>query len=121
MQRDPKLQSKHEAGETVRISKEKKAFDKGYLPQFSDDVYRIEKVIKSKPYTYKLKTMDDRDIEGQFYDQELSRTKFAREKHLVVEKILKTRKRRGISEYFVKWKGRPLQEASWISDHDLEE
>ena len=120
-QRDPKLQPKHEVGETVRISKEKKAFDKGYLPQFSDEVYVVDKVTNFHPTTYRLKTKDGRPIQGTFYPQELSRTKFERDHRLVVEDVLKTRKRRGVTEYFVKWQNRPMEEATWISDHDLEE
>lgn len=53
-------------GDKVRISKRKLAFEKGYDKSWSEEIYRIERVLYTKPIVYKLES-----IKGTFYEQEL--------------------------------------------------
>jgi uncharacterized protein (DUF342 family) len=57
----------------VRIRNKKDIFTKGYLAKFTDDVYKIEKVIPSNPFTFKISTSDNTPVSGIFYESELSK------------------------------------------------
>lgn len=117
-----KKKPKYEQGDKVRIAKQKTTFEKSYWPNYTDEVYEVEKVMakKNEPHTYDLKTKEGIPIAGKFYTPELSRTKYDRDSKLVIEKILATRKRRGLTEYLAKWKGRPEEQAAWITQADVE-
>jgi len=111
--------TKFQEGDKVRVAKQKTAFDKGYLPNYTDEVYEVNKVKQGKINAYDLKTTQGEEIQGKFYPQELSRTKYERNVKLTIEKVVKTRKRGRITEYFVKWKNRPHEENCWITNSDL--
>ena len=48
-------------GDFVRINKTKRTFDKGYLPNWTQELFQILAVVKTQtPITYKIK-----DLEGE--------------------------------------------------------
>lgn len=109
-------------GDTVRIAKEKTIFEKSYLPNYTQKEFKIKTINSARrPVNYWLTNEDNQPIKGRFYGVELSRTKpnLSTEKRLIIEKVLKTRKRRGLVEYYVKWKGLAEQESSWITAADI--
>ena len=58
-------------GDKVRISKYKrKTFDKGYTPNWTEEVFVINKIEHTNPITYKLKDLRGEDIQGSFYEHE---------------------------------------------------
>ena len=59
----------------VRISKFKNIFAKGYTPNWSTEIFSIDKINDIVPYTYNLKDLNDEEIIGSFYDRELQKTK----------------------------------------------
>ena len=63
-------------GDRVRISKFKNIFAKGYTPNWSKEIFIVDKINDTGPYTYNLKDLNDEEIIGSFYDQELQKTKF---------------------------------------------
>ena len=46
---------KFEIGDQVRISKMKRTFEKGYLPNFSKEIFTVSQQIPRDPPVYKLK------------------------------------------------------------------
>ena len=66
--------SRFEVGDRVRISKFKKIFAKGYAPNWSSEIFIVDKVNDTVPYTYNLKDLNDEEIIGSFYDKELQNT-----------------------------------------------
>ena len=59
-------------GDRVRIAKEKSKFEKGYLPNFQQEVFAIHKVVPRYPVeVYRIKDLDGEDIQGIFYPTEL--------------------------------------------------
>lgn len=67
---------KFQMGDKVRISKYKRqTFDKGYTPNWKEEVFIIDKIQYTNPITYKLKDLNDEEIHGSFYEPELLKAK----------------------------------------------
>ena len=62
-------------GDRVRISKFKNIFAKGYTPNWSTEIFIINKINNTVPYTYNIKDLNNEKIIGSFYDKELQKTK----------------------------------------------
>ena len=67
--------SRFKVGDRVRISKFKNIFAKGYTPNWSKEIFPVDKINDTVPYTYNLKDLNDEEIIGSFYDRELQKTK----------------------------------------------
>ena len=63
-------------GDRVRISKFKNVFAKGYTPNWSKEIFVVNKRKNTRPWTYELKDLNGEDNIGSFYDRELQRTVF---------------------------------------------
>ena len=105
-----KLKGKFKVGDRVRISKKRKDFTKGYLPNFTEEIFVILKVLETDPPTYILNDMNDEIIKGSFYEQEL--VKYENDAY-EIDKIIKRKK----DKLLVKWKG--YIEPSWINKSDI--
>ena len=64
------VQYKFNIGDQVRISKIKRTFEKGYLPNFSKEIFTVSKQIPRDPPVYKLKDYDGEELKGTFYEKE---------------------------------------------------
>ena len=67
--------ARYNVGDRVRISKFKNIFAKGYTSNWSKEIFIINKIIDTVPYTYNLKDLNDEEVIGSFYDRELQKTK----------------------------------------------
>ena len=57
-------------GDKVRISRYKRrAFDKGYTPNWTEEVFVVDKVMLTKHVTYKIVVLLGEEIEGSFYEK----------------------------------------------------
>ena len=70
-----KQDSRFKVGARVRISKFKNIFAKRYTPNWSKEIFIVDKINDTVPYTYSLKDLNDEEIIGSFYDRELQKTK----------------------------------------------
>ena len=66
--------SKFKVGDRVRISKLKNIFTKGYTPNWSSEIFIVDKINDTVPYKYNLKDLDDEEVIGSFYDKELQKS-----------------------------------------------
>ena len=63
---------KFKVGDKVRISKYKrKVFDKGYTPNWTEEIFLINKIQSTNPITYRLKNFNNEEMQGSFYEPEL--------------------------------------------------
>ena len=69
-----KKRSRFKVGDRVRISKFKNIFAKGHTPNWASEIFIVDKVNDTVPYTYNLKDLNDEEILGSFYDRELQKT-----------------------------------------------
>ena len=90
--KDPKFK----VGDNVRISKYKNIFAKGYTPNWSEEVFVINKIKNTVPWTYAISDLNGEKITGSFYEKELQKTS---QKEFKIEKVLKGKG----NKLYVKW------------------
>ena len=101
--KDPKFK----VGNHVKISKYKNIFAKGYMPNWSEEVFVIKKVKNTIPWTYVINDLNGEEIIGTFYEKELQKTN---QEEFRIEKVI----RRKGNKLYVKWKGYDNSFNSWI-------
>lgn len=105
--------NKFKRGDPVRISKFKTIFEKGYTPNWTTEIFKINKVQQTNPVTYLLEDSQGNSIAGGFYEYEL--LKAAYPDVFLVEKVL----RRKNNMVFVKWLGFDNTHNSWIEKSNV--
>ena len=65
---------KFKVGDSVRISKYKNIFTEGYAPNWSEEVFIINKTKNTVPWTYAISDLNGEKITGSFYEKELKKT-----------------------------------------------
>ena len=106
--KDPKFK----VGDYVRISKYENIFAKGYMPNWSEEIFVVTKIKNTIPWTYVINDLNGEEITGTFYDNELQKTD---QKEFSIEKVTK---RKG-DKLYVKWKGYDNSFNSWINKNDI--
>ena len=104
--KDPKFR------DYVRISKYKNIFAKGYMPNWSEDVFVVDKIKNTVPWTYVINDLNGEEITGTFYKNEIQKTY---QKEFRIEKIIKQKG----DKLYVKWKGYDNSFNSWINKNDI--
>ena len=108
-------------GDTVRISKVKGQFEKGYLPNWSREEFFVDKINdKFLPSMVTLKDHKGEQIEGNFYEDEIQ--KILRDQGddvYEVEKIIRQKRKNGEIWYLVKWLGYDNEFNSWVRKRDI--
>ena len=66
--------SRFKVGDRARISKFKNIFAKVYTPNWSSEIFVVDKINDTVPYTYNLKDLNNEEIIGSFYDKELQKS-----------------------------------------------
>lgn len=112
-----KNKPKFKVGDKVRISRTKAIFEKGYLPNWSEELYVVDKVQKTLPESYKLKDTLGELIEGSFYQQELQKSN---QEIYRVEKVVRKKKINGVEHGLVKWSGYNEKHNQWIPVKELD-
>ena len=80
--KDPKFK----VGDRVKISKYKNIFAKGYTPNWSEEVFVIEKVKNTVLWTFVINDLNGEKIMGTFYEKELQK---ANQEEFRIEKVIK--------------------------------
>ena len=106
-----KKSNKFKIGDSVKISRIKGIFKHGFLPNWTEQIYKIHKINKSTPFTYILKDLQDDIIEGGFYKKKLQKTS---QEMFRIEKVLRKKKINKIKHGFVKWIGYSNRFNEWL-------
>ena len=124
-------------GDTVRLSKVKGVFARGYLPQWTEEYFVVDSIDqRHSPTTYRLRDSAGEVIEGSFYREEIeliylksSNTSAENddddddavdgEPEFMVERVLRRRRQHGEMWALVKWYGYPSSMNSWVRQRDL--
>ena len=105
---------KFKVGDHVRISKYKNTFAKGYVHNWSEEIFIIKKIKNTVSQTYVVNVLilNGEKIIGTFYENELQKTN---KKEFRIEKVLK----KNGDKLDVKWKGYDNSFNSWIDKNDI--
>ena len=106
-----KHKPKFKVGDKVRISRLKGDFEKGYLPNWSEEVFTVHEVKHSTPVTYKVIDGLDNVLDGSFYNEELQKTK---QDLYRIEKVIRKKVINGVQYGLVKWMGYSKKYNQWI-------
>ena len=82
----------------VRISKCQNIFAKSYVPNWSQEVFVINKVKNTVPWTCVISNLNEEEIIGTFYEKELQKTN---QNEFRVEKEIQGKD----DKMYVKWEG----------------
>ena len=110
---------KFDINDSVRISKKKLLFEKGYESNWSDEVFIIKSIIRREKYIYTVKDLNNEEVKGTFYEEELQKVIKTDSDIWLIEKIIKKRKHNNKIQFYVKWKGYPPSFNSWINKTQL--
>ena len=80
--KDPKFK----VGDCVRIPKYKNVFAKGYVPNWSEEVFVVNKIKNTVLWTYEINDLNDEKIIVSFYEKELQKTD---QEEFRIEKVIK--------------------------------
>jgi len=111
---------KYKVGDLVRISKARRTFKKGYLSNWTEEIFIVSSLVSRTQPVYSLKDYNNTPIEGKFYGEELQLVDAPEEYR--IEKVFTNKRRKranGTTEYFVKWYGYDSSFNSWVSEKDL--
>ena len=75
-------------GQMVRVSRTKGDFEKGYMPNWTEQHYRVSGTMANQPRIFKLQNIRGEEVDGSYYKEEIqpiSKNEFR------IEKILKRR------------------------------
>lgn len=110
--------TRYKVGDIVRIDREKGKFGKGYLPSYTEELFRITKAKPGdsigNPSYYRIEALNGEQILGIFYNENLSKTTI--DPNSRISEIIKERiNQRGHKEYLVRWIGEEI-EPKWVKD-----
>lgn len=111
----PTAKPKFNIGDTVRISRDKLIFEKGYEKNWTIEIFTISAIVKRNPIVYRIRDLAGNEISGTFYHHELQ--KVTDSGYYPVEKVLKSRMKNGVKELFVKFQGYPNEFNMWVRDY----
>ena len=116
------LKYKFKIGDHVKINFFKSKFDREYSERWSREIFSIiDRKYNQNVPMYQIKDYNNEIIKSFFYQPELQKAYIDADVVYKIDKILKKRKRSGVQELLVKWKGWPDKFNSWIPETNLED
>ena len=103
-------------GDRVRIARKKGHFEKGYEPNWSEELFKVVTVQRTNPRTYKLEDMESEPVIGTFYRQNLLKST---QDIYFIDKVLAKRVKKGVKEVKVQWSGYGKSFNEWIPEEDV--
>lgn len=113
--------AKFKLNDHVRMSRDKGVFEKGYLPNYGDEILEIDAIKKGSyknPVRYKVRDERGEKFRGKFYEHELTGVRKDAETSYRIEKVYRKRTDKdGKKQLCVKFIGYPGRE--WIDESQL--
>uniref|UniRef100_A0A914QTF2 Chromo domain-containing protein n=1 Tax=Panagrolaimus davidi TaxID=227884 RepID=A0A914QTF2_9BILA len=108
---------KFKVGDHVRIALKKSVFDRGYLNNYTDEIFQIVTVQRTNPPTYVVRHENGDIVKGKIYEKQLIKTIKNTETTYRVERVIRQKRQDGKKHYYVKFMGFPNPQ--WITEDDF--
>lgn len=113
---DVKSKPTFKVGDHVRIEMKKVLFTKGSIAKYTDEIFVVAQVLgHTNPVVYKIKTQDERVLDGYYYAQELS--KASTDTTYRIQKVLGSKEENNKVFYKVQYAGKDVIE--WICEDEI--
>ncbi|KAK3924804.1 Putative uncharacterized transposon-derived protein, partial [Frankliniella fusca] len=117
LRREP-VKPRLKVGDHVRISREKQMFEKGTHFNWTEEIFKIVKIIPHQQPVYKIADIDhNEEIEGHFYSWELNKVK--KPTAFQIDHVVDTKGKGPKKQLLVHWQGYPVSSRSWIFEKDI--
>ena len=84
------IKPKLKVGDYVRNADKRNIFSKGYTSNWNRELFKVNKILKTQPPTYKIEDIYGGIIEGKHYEQELLKSEFdVKSNNKVLESLTK--------------------------------
>ncbi len=114
-----KIKPKFSVGDTVRIYKERGTFHRGYMEDFTTEIFTIVEVLINLPVPrYKIKEYNGDEVVGSFFEDELVR--YDPPEFYEID-VIKTRGKGKRKEYLVHYRGWPSTYDEWKSSSEMKQ
>ena len=111
--------NKYRLGETVRISRIKGKFERGFDESYSREIYKIHKILSTDPIQYKLVSLKNEILHGRFYENELIPVRMRENTAYPIDRIIAHRIVNGQRESLVRYLGWDKSADEWVKDKQL--
>ena len=110
-----------DAGDSVRLSRTKSLFEKTSDWNWTPAVYTVDKhVVADTHPLYYINDHKGEKLKGKFYPSELQCiVTLSTESTYKIERVVRTRKHHGKTQYLVKWRGYPDSDNSWLTEDQM--
>lgn len=116
-----KRKNEVKTGDWVRLSKTRRAFKKGYLPSWSEELFSVVSIKDGQPPLYIVQDYNGEIIKGGLYAHEIQKVRKSDNLYRV-EKILDVPPRKvkgGGRQFKVRWLGYSKEFDSWVDEKDI--
>lgn len=115
--------AKYHVDDYVRISRTKSAFAKGYERNFTEEIFKVTRVVQRQGiYIYEVCDLNDEPIDGFFYTEELVRVsseRFSKDRTFKIDTVLDSKGRGKNKKLLIRWKGWGPSFDSWEKASDV--
>ena len=87
-------------------------FAKGYVPNWSEEAFAVNKIKNTMPWTYEINDLNGEKLVGSFHEKELQKTD---QKEFRIEKVIRQKG----DKLYAKWTGYDNSFNSWIDKASL--
>ena len=112
--------AKFKIGNTVRVLMDNSPFAKGTRAKWSEEIFKVIKVIPYDIPAYILADTLDREVDGIWYEEEMVIYNKP-DDFYEIDRIIRKRTRKGIRECLVSFKGYDDSFNSWIPESDFKD
>ena len=84
-------------------------FDKDYTPDWTEEIFLVDKIQSTNLITYRLKDLNNEEIQGSFYEPEFLK---AKQDVFRIDKVIRRDSKK--KQVLVSWKGYSDDFNSWI-------
>jgi hypothetical protein len=116
----PRKLCKSSPGDRVRLSKAKRTFKKGYLPNWTKELLTVVKCYETRAPIYLVNEDHGEILEGTFYAEEIQKV-IKQDGVYKIQSVLKIWRKGRRVQYLVKWLGYPEFFNDWIFKQDLQQ